>query len=219
MICAVLGDPAYPAGGCRIVLYCEDGFFRTCISGATAWDTTPWDRQLSNYPVQLAVVKGRVYALLLSGDLLLFDFMFSFHYLIMRIQDEPNAFRLTHKMGPYLVEHDGKVFTVHCTFLPLPSSPDMVKFRVCQLVKRRWVEQENLNGMALFVDARGSAMLRARPGEWGGKENHVYASGWLWDDWKVFPFGKSIRSDDIPVDNSVEACWPTPHWMLPCSCY
>ncbi|TVU08138.1 hypothetical protein EJB05_41527, partial [Eragrostis curvula] len=52
--------------------------------------------------------------------------------------------------------------------------------------------------MALFVDARGSAMLRARPGRWGEEEDYVYVSGWLWDGSKVFPFGELVMSSDVP---------------------
>ncbi|KAF0903134.1 hypothetical protein E2562_025721 [Oryza meyeriana var. granulata] len=74
--------------------------------------------------------------------------------------------------------------------------------------------------MALFVDMAGrSVLLRVRPGEWGGKEDHVYVSGQHWDGWKVFPFGSSIRAEDVPVEKSLKGHWPATLWTMPCSCY
>ncbi|KAL6652812.1 hypothetical protein ACP70R_011737 [Stipagrostis hirtigluma subsp. patula] len=219
MIAAVLGDPSLGPGHCRIVLYCEDHLFRTCVSGAATWDTTPWE-QPEDRPVQLAVTRGRVYALLSNGDLLLFDFMFSFHYCRISLKETPpEAFRLEWRSRPSLLEHCGQLFVVHCLLSPSGSRPDTVRFSVHRLVRRQWVELKSLDGLALFVDVAGSALLRARPRQWGGRENHVYISGQLWDGWKVFPFGDLIKPEEIPVENTMQAYWPTPLWTLPCSCY
>ncbi|CAN6248432.1 unnamed protein product [Urochloa humidicola] len=222
MIAAVLGDPSSGRpGSCRVVLYCEDRIFRTCVSGAAAWDTTPWEHP-EDPPVQMAVARGRVYALLSRGDLLMFDFMLSFHYCRISLKDAaaPEAFRLESQLSPSMVEHGGHLFVVHCLFLPSESTmPRGIRFSVHRLVRRQWVEQNSLDGLALFVDMAGSALLRARPSQWGGKENHVYVSGQLWDGWKVFPFGDLIEPDQIPMENTIEADWPTPLWTLPCSCY
>ncbi|KAF0903133.1 hypothetical protein E2562_025720 [Oryza meyeriana var. granulata] len=88
IMAAVLGDPASAAPGqCRILLYCEDGTFHTCVSGAGAtWDTKRWP-QHEEPPVQLAVAGGRANALLSGGDLLMFDFMLSFHHCRIRVAE------------------------------------------------------------------------------------------------------------------------------------